>query len=716
MQFRGMHNLIKKLILVGGVFTVLLFFVVAFAPDISFAQADTFGLSEIDDNVNLGGEDIRTTIAKIIRAALGLLGVIVLGVILYAGFMIMTSAGNEEKVAQGKKTLMNAVVGLLIIMSAFAITQFVINKLAGATGSGQFGAGNGNGAGGNPNFQTFAGSGSLGRIITDHYPESGQTGVPRNAKIFVTFAEPIVPSSLIENTNMTCWPTEGNKPVPYTNDNNGQCRKTNDIVDEYFGDCTDINGDGSVTMETECDRVISDAVQIATTAGVEVESVVALAAYNAERQASTFTFAPLTLLGSGSENVWHRVILTNKIQKRTADGAVNVFSGQRSDYYTWQFETSDKVDLDPPYVLSTLPKAGQTIARNSIIRVTFNEPMDPIAVQGMFTSGSSFTNVVLQGNGLSTDASNPISGEWKIVNGYKTIEFISSESCGENSCGGTMYCLPVACAAGDEACTMPMGALVRTAEVQNAENGFGAVPFTGVTDAAGNALDNGPENKPDGVVAQPPRPTASNVRVIGADEQAPDNYYWTFTVKNSIDRSIPYIENIQPSVDAQGVLPNDPVHITFSRDMMYSSLKNISIEEYAGEEDTGMDSLWFKAGAEDNAETGKTTVTLKHREFGPNGLALYYLPQIPSTVMSTNQNCMHPGYGPITSTKGESPTCTITFTESGDIGTVQNCTSVSGNAEKDTGCATTNGQVGSAQKDIASCLTEIKKKSPVTSQ
>jgi hypothetical protein len=101
-----------------------------------FAQSDTFGLGRVQEGVALGSEDIRITAAKIIRAALGLLGVVVLGLMLYGGFTWMTSAGNEEKIATAKKILINATIGLAVILSSFAITQFVISRLSAATGSG----------------------------------------------------------------------------------------------------------------------------------------------------------------------------------------------------------------------------------------------------------------------------------------------------------------------------------------------------------------------------------------------------------------------------------------------------------------------------------------------------------------------------------------------------------------------------------------------------
>ena len=107
----------------------------------------------------LTGEDIRVTIAKIIRIALGFLGTIALLITLYAGFLWMTAGGEVEKIDKAKKTLTGGVIGLVIIMTAFAIVSFVLNGLVDATTGGD-----GSGGGGGPGGGGFGGGGSGFRI------------------------------------------------------------------------------------------------------------------------------------------------------------------------------------------------------------------------------------------------------------------------------------------------------------------------------------------------------------------------------------------------------------------------------------------------------------------------------------------------------------------------------------------------------------------------
>ena len=100
---------------------------------------DATGLTQVASATGLGTQDIRVTIAKIIRIFLGFLGIVALVIMLYGGFVYMTAGGDDQKVSMAKKIMINGVIGLIIIFSSFAITQFVLSKLSQATGYGQVG-------------------------------------------------------------------------------------------------------------------------------------------------------------------------------------------------------------------------------------------------------------------------------------------------------------------------------------------------------------------------------------------------------------------------------------------------------------------------------------------------------------------------------------------------------------------------------------------------
>jgi hypothetical protein len=64
---------------------------------------------------------------------LGFIGVVFIGIILFAGFQWMTSGGSEDKIKKAKSNLLHAVIGLTIIFLAYAITWFVADVLIKAT-------------------------------------------------------------------------------------------------------------------------------------------------------------------------------------------------------------------------------------------------------------------------------------------------------------------------------------------------------------------------------------------------------------------------------------------------------------------------------------------------------------------------------------------------------------------------------------------------------
>ncbi len=76
-----------------------------------------------------GTGDIYQIAGKIINVVLGFLGIVLLGYILYAGFLWMTSGGESEKAGEARTMVTNAIIGLVIIVSAFAISNFVLGQL-----------------------------------------------------------------------------------------------------------------------------------------------------------------------------------------------------------------------------------------------------------------------------------------------------------------------------------------------------------------------------------------------------------------------------------------------------------------------------------------------------------------------------------------------------------------------------------------------------------
>jgi len=107
-------------------------------PVVALAQnAPDYGINTVDNQLNgaLGSKntDPRVIITQIINLALGFLGIIAVGIILFGGFKWMTAAGNEDKVEEAKKVLSAGVIGLLIVLSSWALATYAIGALYNTT-------------------------------------------------------------------------------------------------------------------------------------------------------------------------------------------------------------------------------------------------------------------------------------------------------------------------------------------------------------------------------------------------------------------------------------------------------------------------------------------------------------------------------------------------------------------------------------------------------
>lgn len=77
--------------------------------------------------------DPRLIAAYTIQILMGTMGIIFIAYMVYAGYLILLSGGNEEKVTQGRKVIFQAVLGVLITFSAFGIATFTARYLKEAT-------------------------------------------------------------------------------------------------------------------------------------------------------------------------------------------------------------------------------------------------------------------------------------------------------------------------------------------------------------------------------------------------------------------------------------------------------------------------------------------------------------------------------------------------------------------------------------------------------
>lgn len=87
---------------------------------------------EVDLNGYLckhAGDDLMTYVSDIVNTVIYVLGFLAVVMLIYAGVMYVTSAGDANKVAKAKNTIMYAVIGLVIAILSYAVVNFVISAL-----------------------------------------------------------------------------------------------------------------------------------------------------------------------------------------------------------------------------------------------------------------------------------------------------------------------------------------------------------------------------------------------------------------------------------------------------------------------------------------------------------------------------------------------------------------------------------------------------------
>ena len=645
-------RLTTKTAIIAGMFLIAVFaFLVAIPAYAADVQTDSIaapssslntGVQIIQQPLGLSATDPRAIVANIIRVALGLLGIIVLILMIYAGFLWMTSAGNDEQIGKAKQILKNATIGLAIILLAYAIVAFIFNML---------GLGGGPVAGNViiPTItQNFRGSGSLGKVIKDHYPMRGQTKVPRNTKIIISFFSPVkIDSFAVTSTSGAAPGTCNNLGAGMSWERDcSQMRSSSNEISIYR---LVVNpADGQIVRG---DRIRGAALVASTS------TVGGLVGYY------TIVIRPYDFLGSPTEEVGYEVHLGNELKKDdSANDDPSIFEVQISgnDYYEWRFTCSTELDLTPPYVKNVYPGRGAKETKDTVMQIEFSEPMDPSGVQGVFSTDGTYgpNTYVLDGRNVfmtSDNSSRPI-GEMNLTNGFTTLEFTPTVKCGTNACGEPKFCFPVCDGAGqcqnvarngrgEQIVGDSFETFLRAGVALNTDS-FEAIPFSGVMDAAGNALDG----KHDGLVQIA---TNSSTVPVFHDWEDPDNYWWSFILKNELDTVSPYLNEIYPTFKAANVPSWAPWGFVFSKRMRIDPMYYILIDEEPTPAIRGDGIPLWKLPRVTFGDINTVTEMLH----GPflDGFKQDYYPIATSAIQDAHFNCFYPGAGPGTGVGNTDP-------------------------------------------------------------
>lgn len=86
-------------------------------------------LESVAEGVGLTKQEPTVLIGDIVNWILGFMGVILAIMVIYGGIRWMTAAGNAEQIDKAKNTIINGIIGLVIVFLAYSIARFVLQGL-----------------------------------------------------------------------------------------------------------------------------------------------------------------------------------------------------------------------------------------------------------------------------------------------------------------------------------------------------------------------------------------------------------------------------------------------------------------------------------------------------------------------------------------------------------------------------------------------------------
>jgi len=104
------------------------------AGNIDTTALDQQDVALMNNSGLAGNSNLSSIISTLIQTALGFLGVVFLVLTILAGFKWMMSEGNEDEIKKAKGSLKNSIIGLVIVLAAYAITYSVFKYLPFAGG------------------------------------------------------------------------------------------------------------------------------------------------------------------------------------------------------------------------------------------------------------------------------------------------------------------------------------------------------------------------------------------------------------------------------------------------------------------------------------------------------------------------------------------------------------------------------------------------------
>ena len=127
----------KSKIKIFSLITVLFFLMAGPAVLAADSPGATNALNGLSATATGGGistsqSSLPVIIGQVVGAILAFVGVVFFCLILWAGFGWMLAQGDETKITKAKDTIVGSVLGLIVILGAYAIVQLIANVFSGA--------------------------------------------------------------------------------------------------------------------------------------------------------------------------------------------------------------------------------------------------------------------------------------------------------------------------------------------------------------------------------------------------------------------------------------------------------------------------------------------------------------------------------------------------------------------------------------------------------
>ena len=95
-------------------------------PSSSIQLAQATGWQSYIPTGSFASGNFETLVQRVINILLALAGAVAVIYVIIGGYQYTTASGNAEQAAAARSTILNALIGLLVIFAAFAIVNFVV--------------------------------------------------------------------------------------------------------------------------------------------------------------------------------------------------------------------------------------------------------------------------------------------------------------------------------------------------------------------------------------------------------------------------------------------------------------------------------------------------------------------------------------------------------------------------------------------------------------